>query len=121
MHFVIRAFVKGEDESDVIKRFITYVFENHLREHPGEKIVMVFDMSEAGLRHLVRCTMHRSSLIDGFISMQDYDLTKFIISLAQNYYPGILGIRRDDPLNRDDRDLLSSLHAHLQDAVYTLG
>ena len=53
--------------------------------------------------------------------MQDYDLTKFIISLAQNNYPGILGMRREDPLNRDDRDLLFSLHAHLQDAVYTLG
>ena len=57
VYFVVRAFVKGENESEVIKRFMTYVFENHLRQHPGEKIVMLFDMSEAGIRHLVGCAV----------------------------------------------------------------
>jgi len=70
LHFVVRVFNKGHEDNEAIKRFITYHFENHLREHPGQKIVILFDMSEAGIGHL------------------DYDLVKFIIASGQIFYPG---------------------------------
>ncbi len=53
VHFVIRAFNKGHEDNEAIKRFITYNFEKHIREYPGQKIVILFDMSETGISHLV--------------------------------------------------------------------
>jgi hypothetical protein len=53
VHFVVRAFNKGHEDNEAIKRFMTYNLEKHVREYPGQKIVILFDMSEAGIRHLV--------------------------------------------------------------------
>jgi hypothetical protein len=53
VHFVVRALNKGYEDNEAIKRFITYNFENHIREYPGQKIVILFDMSETGIAHLV--------------------------------------------------------------------
>ncbi len=53
VHFVVRAFNKGYEDNEAIKRFITYNFEKHVREYPGQKIIILFDMSGAGISHLV--------------------------------------------------------------------
>jgi hypothetical protein len=47
-------FNKGQEDNEVVKRFILYNFERHVRRHPGQKIVILFDLSETGLKHLVR-------------------------------------------------------------------
>ncbi|CAF3610991.1 unnamed protein product [Rotaria sordida] len=72
LHFDVRTFKKGQEDNETVKRFITYNFERHIRRHPGEKIVILFDLSETGLRNL------------------DLDLVKFIISSVQIGYPGLL-------------------------------
>ena len=54
VHFVIRTFVKGQEDNDVVKRFVIYTLERHVRRHPGQRIVILFDMSETGLKNLVR-------------------------------------------------------------------
>ncbi|CAF0777273.1 unnamed protein product [Adineta ricciae] len=72
LHFVVRTFNKGQEDNEAVKRFITYNFERHIRRHPGQTIVILFDMSETGLKHL------------------DYDLVKFVIGCGQIYYPGLL-------------------------------
>ncbi|CAF4942651.1 unnamed protein product, partial [Rotaria sp. Silwood1] len=59
---------KGDENNEAIKRFITYNLQNHFREYPCQKIAILINMSEAGLRHL------------------DYDLVKFIIASEQNFY-----------------------------------
>ena len=53
VHYVVRTFHKGQEDNEAVKRFITYNFEEHIRAHPGQKIVILFDMSETGLSHLV--------------------------------------------------------------------
>jgi hypothetical protein len=53
VHFVVRALDKGKDDKEAVKRFITYNFEQHHRQHPGQKIVILFDMSGAGISNLV--------------------------------------------------------------------
>ncbi|CAF3600034.1 unnamed protein product [Adineta steineri] len=72
LHFVVRLMDKGKDDKEAIKRLITYTLEQHIREHPGQKVVILFDMSETGIGHM------------------DYELVKFIIGSAQNFYPGLL-------------------------------
>ncbi|CAF0778453.1 unnamed protein product [Adineta steineri] len=72
VHFVVRLMDKGKDDKEAIKRLITYTLEQHIREHPGQKVVILFDMSETGIGHM------------------DYELVKFIIGSAQNFYPGLL-------------------------------
>ncbi|CAF1295579.1 unnamed protein product [Adineta steineri] len=72
LHFVVRTFVKGQEDNEVVKCFVIYNFERHIRRHPGQKIVILFDMNETGLKHL------------------DYDLIKFIIGCGQIYFPGLL-------------------------------
>ncbi|CAF0778052.1 unnamed protein product [Rotaria sp. Silwood1] len=59
---------EGDENNEAIKRFITYNLQNHFREYPCQKIAILINMSEAGLRHL------------------DYDLVKFIIASEQNFY-----------------------------------
>lgn len=53
VHFLIRKFNKGQEDNEAVKRFITYNFEEHVRAHPGQRIVILFDMTETGLSHLV--------------------------------------------------------------------
>ena len=53
VHFRARAYEKGQENSDEIKRFITYNLEQHLRDYPGQRIVVLFDLTDAGLRQLV--------------------------------------------------------------------
>ncbi|CAF2906770.1 unnamed protein product [Rotaria sp. Silwood2] len=72
LHVVVRKFNKGQEDNEAIKRFLTYYFEKHVREYPGQRIVILFDMSEAGIGHL------------------DYDLVKFIIASMQIFFPGLL-------------------------------
>ncbi|CAF4870001.1 unnamed protein product [Rotaria sp. Silwood1] len=72
LHFLVRKFHKGQENNEAIKRFLIYNFEQHIREHPDEKIVLLFDMSETGIGHL------------------DYDIVKFIIASMQIFYPGLL-------------------------------
>ncbi|CAF3824132.1 unnamed protein product [Rotaria sp. Silwood1] len=72
LHFVVRNLRKGHEDNEAIKRFITYNFETYIRENPGKHIVVLFDMSEAGIGNL------------------DYDIVKFIIASMQTYYPGLL-------------------------------
>ncbi|CAM4800151.1 unnamed protein product [Rotaria magnacalcarata] len=72
LHFVVRTFNKGQEDNEAVKRFMIYNFEKHVRRHPGEKIVIIFDLSETGLRNL------------------DYELVRFIIGCSQIYYPGLL-------------------------------
>ena len=52
---MVRTFSKGEEDNEAVKRFITYNLERHVRRHPGQRIVIFFDMSDTGLKHLVRC------------------------------------------------------------------
>ncbi|CAF2867549.1 unnamed protein product, partial [Rotaria sp. Silwood2] len=73
LHFVIRNLRKGHEDNEAIKRLITYNFEKYIRESPGKHIVVLFDMSGAGIGNL------------------DYDIVKFIIASMQTYYPGLLG------------------------------
>ncbi len=54
VHFLIRKFTKGEEDNEAVKRYITYNFEEHIRAYPGQRITILFDMTETGLRHLVR-------------------------------------------------------------------
>ena len=54
VHYVIRTFTKGQEDNEAVKRFIIYNFEEHIRTHPGELVVILFDMTDTGLRHLVR-------------------------------------------------------------------
>ena len=60
VHFVVRTFNKGEEDNEAVKRFITYNLERHVRRNPGQRIVILFDMSETGLKHLVRCAQPRT-------------------------------------------------------------
>lgn len=53
VHLIIRNFDKGVDNNDAVKRFETYLFEEQIRNHPGQRMVIFFDMSDTGLRHLV--------------------------------------------------------------------
>jgi hypothetical protein len=53
VHFVVRALHKGKEDNEAVKRFITYTFEKHVREHPGQRIVILFDMCQTGIGHLV--------------------------------------------------------------------
>ncbi len=53
VHFLIRKFNKGHEDNEAVKRFITYNFEEHIRAHAGQRIVILFDMTDTGLRHLV--------------------------------------------------------------------
>lgn len=53
VHLIIRNFNKGQDNGDDVKRFETYFFEEQIRKHPGQRMVIMFDMSDTGLRHLV--------------------------------------------------------------------
>lgn len=53
VNFAVGKHVKGQDDNEQIKRFITYTFEQHIRDHMGQKIVLFFDMSNAGLSNLV--------------------------------------------------------------------
>ena len=53
VHFVVRALNKGHEDNEAIKRFITYHLEKHIRESPGQKIVLLFDMTNAGISNLV--------------------------------------------------------------------
>ncbi len=53
VHFLIRKFNKGQEDNEAVKSFITYNFEEHIRVHPGQRIIILFDMTETGLRHLV--------------------------------------------------------------------
>ncbi|CAF1356639.1 unnamed protein product [Rotaria sp. Silwood1] len=68
IHFVVRVLNKGDEDNETIKCFITHNLEKHVREYPGQKIAILINMSEAGIRHL------------------DYDLVKFIIASKQNFY-----------------------------------
>ncbi|CAF4003775.1 unnamed protein product, partial [Rotaria sp. Silwood2] len=72
LHFVIRNLRKGHEDNEAIKRLITYNFEKYIRESPGKHIVVLFDMSGAGIGNL------------------DYDIVKFIIASMQTYYPAYL-------------------------------
>lgn len=54
VHFVVRTFNKGQEDNEAVKRFIIYNFERHTRRYPGQKLVILFDLSETGLKHLVR-------------------------------------------------------------------
>lgn len=54
VHFVVRTFHKGQENNEAVKRFMTYHFERQIRRHPGQKIVLLFDLSESGLTNLVR-------------------------------------------------------------------
>ncbi|UJR22873.1 hypothetical protein I4U23_025902 [Adineta vaga] len=72
LNFAVRKLDKSKDDKEAVKRFITYTFEKHLRENTGQKIVLLFDMSETGISHM------------------DYDLVKFIIASAQVFYPRLL-------------------------------
>ena len=67
MHFVIRTFNKSQEDSDAVKRFITYHFEEQLRNYPGQRIVILFDMTQTGLRHLVRGSP--SNAVDALIAL----------------------------------------------------
>lgn len=53
VHYVVRTFNKGELDNEMVKRFMAYNFEEHIRTHPGQRIVILFDMTDTGLRHLV--------------------------------------------------------------------
>jgi hypothetical protein len=53
VHFVVRVFNKGQEDNDAVKRFITYNFERHVRRHPGQKLVILFDLSDSGIKNLV--------------------------------------------------------------------
>ncbi|CAF3782356.1 unnamed protein product [Rotaria socialis] len=72
LHYVVRTFNKGELDNEMVKRFMAYNFEEHIRTYPGQRIVILFDMTDTGLRHL------------------DYDLVKFVISALLYYFPGLL-------------------------------
>ena len=89
VHFLIRALNKGHDDNEAIKRFITYHLEQHIREFPGQKIVLFFDMSDASISNLVNL-FPGVSLIR-FSLFKDYSLVKFIIACAQILYPGLVG------------------------------
>ncbi|CAF0933238.1 unnamed protein product [Rotaria sordida] len=72
LHIIISKFNKGRENKDTVKRFLTYNFEQQVREYPGEKIVILFDMSGTGIGNL------------------DYDLVKFLIASMQLLYPGLV-------------------------------
>lgn len=66
VHFLLRALKRGQEDNEAIKRFITYHFEQHIREHPGERIVLLFDMTGAGVSHLVNLFSNLSFMITWF-------------------------------------------------------
>ena len=47
---------KVKDSNPKVRTILmsAYNFEEHIRAHPGQRIVMLFDMTDTGLRHLVR-------------------------------------------------------------------
>ena len=53
VHIAVRKLDKSNDDKEAVKRFLTYTFEEHLRQQPGQKIVIVFDMTDTGLSHVV--------------------------------------------------------------------
>ncbi len=62
--------------------------EEHLRSHLGQPIVMLFDMTNTSLRHLVRFYISIFYWLIRFF--KDYDLAKFIVYITQIYYPGLV-------------------------------
>ncbi|CAF1035704.1 unnamed protein product, partial [Didymodactylos carnosus] len=72
LNFVVKTFHKGEEDNEMVKRFIIYHLERHIRRSPEQKIVFLFDMSETGLKHL------------------DFDIVRFIIACVQTNFPNIL-------------------------------
>jgi hypothetical protein len=53
VYFVVRTFDKGQEENNAVKRLITFTLEQHVREHPGERLVILFDLSRVGVRQIV--------------------------------------------------------------------
>jgi hypothetical protein len=54
VHYVLRTFKKGQEDYEAVKQFIIYNFEEQIRLYPGQRIVILCDMTDAGIRNLVR-------------------------------------------------------------------
>ena len=63
VHLIIRNYNKGLDNSDDVKRFETFLFVEQIRRQPGQRMVIFFDMSDTGLRHLVSPIPHSNPSI----------------------------------------------------------
>lgn len=68
VHFVVRVFNRGEEDNDRIKRFLIYHFERHVRRNPGRKLVILFDLTDTGLKNLVRYSPVLHSLFNPLLS-----------------------------------------------------
>ncbi|XP_021356599.1 motile sperm domain-containing protein 2-like isoform X2 [Mizuhopecten yessoensis] len=73
--FFVKVKLHKKDAADfpMVKKFLAYHFETIYKEEPTKEIVVVFDMSQAGLSNL------------------DMDLIKFVITCFKIYYPTLLG------------------------------
>lgn len=55
-------FNKGQEDNEAVKRFITYIYERHVRRHPGQKIVILFDLNNCGIQNFVRFIFEKKSM-----------------------------------------------------------
>lgn len=76
---IIRNYHKGLDNSDDVKRFETYLFEEQIRIQPGQRIVIFFDMSSTGLGHLVSPILHSSPSIPGLFRIMIWSNTSSVV------------------------------------------
>ena len=73
VYFQVKAHKKDSERVHLNYQFIAWWLEKHQKKHPEEQIVVLFDMTDAGLSNV------------------DIDLLKFQISCFTTYFPHILG------------------------------
>lgn len=70
--FLCKLHVRGSKNLDDLKRIMVYWIERGFRESNNEKLTLIFDMADTGLRNI------------------EMEYTQYIINTFKNYYPNSL-------------------------------
>jgi hypothetical protein len=105
VHFVVKLHKKDVHPHEQVCKFIAYNFEKHYKFNWDSKIILLFDMSDAGISNLVTLTF---APIDSLHSNLNFTHTP-----KGHGNDKICDIRFENLLSRTDR-----LHVDLSNAVY---
>lgn len=72
MMFLCKDHVRGTRDLEDLKKIMVYWIERGFRESNNDKLTLIFDMAETGLRNI------------------EMDYTTYIINTFKNYYPNSL-------------------------------
>ena len=53
VYFDVKKSKKDAEKAQMVKQFIAWWIDKHFLNHPEERLVVLFDMSEAGLSNMV--------------------------------------------------------------------